>query len=45
MMVSKYGYSMPPGACQGKVAADIDFTDKAVVHWDVPVVKILLSKL
>ena len=37
-MVPKYGYLMLPGACLDKVTADIDFTDEAVVQYDVPIV-------
>ena len=42
IMVSKYRYLMLSGAFPDKVSPDIEFADKAVVHWDVPVVKILL---
>ena len=38
IMVSKYRHLMLPG----KVTPDIDFTDEAVVQYDVPVVQILL---
>ena len=38
-MVSKYGQFMLPGAFPEKVTPDIDFTDEAVVQYDVPVVK------
>ena len=38
-MVSKYGHSMPPGACPDKVTPNIDFTDEAVVQCDVKIVQ------
>ena len=44
-MVSKYGHLMLPGTFTDKVIPDIDFTDEAVVQFDVPVVKILLQVL
>ena len=40
--MSKYGHLMLPGAFPDEVTLDIDFTDEAVVQFDVPVVKILL---
>ena len=41
-MVSKYGRLMLRGAFPGKVTPDFDFTDKAVVQCDAPVVKMFL---
>ena len=42
ILVSKYGHLILPEAFQDQVNPDIDFTDEAVVHCDVPVVKRLL---
>ena len=41
-MVSKYGHLILPGAFPDKGTPEIDFTDKdkAVVHCDVPVIKL-----
>ena len=36
---------LPSGVFPHKVTRDIDFTGEAVVHCDVPAVKILLQKL
>ena len=41
-MVSKYGHLMLPGPFPDKFTPSIDFTDEAVVQWDVSVVKVLL---
>ena len=45
MTVVKYEHLMLPGAFPDKVTPDTDFTDEAVVHCDVPVVKILSKYL
>ena len=42
IIVSECGLLMLPGAFPDKVNPNIDFKDKAVVHCDVPVLKILL---
>ena len=39
--MSKYGHLMLPEAFPDKATPATDFTDKAVVQYDVPVVKIL----
>ena len=44
-MVAKYEHLMLPGAFPDKVTLDTDFTDEAVVHCDVPFVKILSKYL
>ena len=41
-MVMKCGHLILPGAFPDKIISGINFTDKAVVQCDVPVVKILL---
>ena len=41
-MTSKYGHLILQGSLPDKVNTDIDFTDEAVVHCDVPFIKILL---
>ena len=42
MTEAKYGYLMLPRAFPDKIIFDIDFTNGAVVQYDVPYVKILL---
>ena len=41
-MVEKYGHLLLSRVFPDNVNLDIDFTDEAVVHCDVPVIKILL---
>ena len=43
--VEIWAFDATSGAFPGKVSPDFDFTDKAVVQCDVPVVKILLQVL
>ena len=42
IMLSKYGYLLPPGTFPDKATPDIDFIDESVVQCYVPFVKILL---
>ena len=42
IIVSEYGRLMLAGVFPDKMTPDIEFTDKAVVQCDVPVVKLLL---
>ena len=44
-MVSKYGDLMLPETFPDKVIPHIDFTDEAVVRFDIPVVTRLLTEL
>ena len=45
IMVSKYGNLKLPGRIADQVISDINFTDEAIVPYDVTVVKILLNAL
>ena len=40
--MSKYGHLMLLGAFPEKIARDLNFTDEAVVQFDVVVIKMLL---